>query len=113
MAAAHATRACGLVLRLLKKRPARLSRAALEVLSVVAWRQPVTRAEIESLRGVDSGGVVKSLIERGLLRTAGRRAEPGRPLMYATTRAFLEMFELGDLRDLPTLREREELEEDS
>ena len=102
-----------LVLRLLKKRPARLSRAALEVLSVVAWRQPVTRAEIESLRGVDSGGVVKSLIERGLLRTAGRRAEPGRPLMYATTRAFLEMFELGDLRDLPTLREREELEEDS
>ena len=102
----------GSILKLLGQRPSRLSRAALEVLSVVAYQQPVTRSEVEQLRGVDSGGVMRTLIGRGLLRVAGRKAEPGRPLMYATTRAFLEMFALADLRDLPTLREREELEED-
>ncbi|TNE89517.1 MAG: SMC-Scp complex subunit ScpB [Deltaproteobacteria bacterium] len=100
------------ILKLLDQRPARLSRAALEVLAVVAYRQPVTRSEIDELRGVDSGGVLRTLLGRGLLRAAGRKDEPGRPLMYATTRAFLELFALSDLRDLPTLREREELEED-
>ena len=100
------------ILRLMGQRPAKLSRAALEVLAVVAYRQPVTRAEIDGLRGVDSGGVVRTLLGRGMLRTAGRRDEPGRPLTYATTRAFLELFALPDLRDLPTLREREDLDED-
>ncbi|MCO4743222.1 MAG: SMC-Scp complex subunit ScpB [Proteobacteria bacterium] len=102
----------GAILKLMGQRPSRLSRAALEVLSVVAYKQPVTRSEVEQLRGVDSGGVMRTLLGRGLLRVAGRKAEPGRPLMYGTTRAFLEMFALSDLRDLPTLREREELEED-
>lgn len=100
------------VAKLLGQRPTKLSRAALEVLSVVAYKQPATRAEVEELRGVDSGGVMRTLIERGLLRVAGRTSDPGRPLTYATTRAFLEMFALSDLKDLPTLREREELEED-
>ena len=91
----HAT----LILRLLGQRPAKLSRAALEVLAVVAYRQPATRAEVDGLRGVDSGGVIRTLLGRGLLRTAGRREEPGRPLTYATTRAFLELFALPNLRD--------------
>lgn len=97
------------VLKLRGGKPARLSRPALEVLSVVAYRQPATRPEVEAVRGVDSGGVLKSLLERGLVRVAGRREEPGRPLEYATTPAFLEMFSLPSLSALPTLREREEL----
>lgn len=99
------------VLNLLGETPAKLSRAALEVLAVVAYRQPVTRAEIEALRGVHSGGVVRGLLERGLLRVSGRRDEPGRPLEYATTRTFLEVFSLPDLRALPTLTEREDLDD--
>lgn len=102
----------GSIQQLLGQRPAKLSRAALEVLAVVAYRQPVTRTEVDALRGVDSGGVIRTLLGRGLLRTAGRRDEPGRPLAYGTTRAFLELFALADLRDLPTLREREELDEE-
>jgi len=90
--------------------PVRLSSAALETLAVVAYRQPVTRSEIDGVRGVGSGGVLKNLIERGLVRAAGRRDEPGRPLQYATTRTFLETFSLTGLGDLPTLAEREELD---
>jgi segregation and condensation protein B len=90
--------------------PLRLSKAALETLAVVAYRQPVTRAEIDGVRGVGSGGVLKGLIERGLVRIAGRRDEPGQPLQYATTRTFLETFSLTGLGDLPTLAEREELD---
>lgn len=92
-------------------RPTKLSRAALEVLAVVAYQQPATRMEIEDIRGVSSGAVVKQLLERGLLRVGGRRDVPGRPLEYSTTRAFLELFELSRLRDLPTLAERESLED--
>ncbi|MBW1879144.1 MAG: SMC-Scp complex subunit ScpB [Deltaproteobacteria bacterium] len=99
------------VLSLLGGTPAKLSRAALEVLAVVAYRQPVTRAEIEALRGVNSGGVVRGLLERGMVRVAGRRDDPGRPLEYATTRHFLEVFSLPDLGALPSLKEREDLEE--
>ncbi|MBN2800365.1 MAG: SMC-Scp complex subunit ScpB [Deltaproteobacteria bacterium] len=88
----------------------RLSKAALEVLAIAAYRQPVTRKEIEDLRGVASGAVVRSLLERGLLRVGSRRDEPGRPLEYRTTALFLELFSLGELRDLPTLRERRELD---
>jgi segregation and condensation protein B len=97
-------------LRLLhRERPLRLSRAALETLAVVAYRQPVTRAEIEAVRGVEVDAVIRSLLERQLVRIAGHREVPGRPMLYATTKRFLEVFGLGRLEDLPTLREMEEL----
>jgi len=97
-------------LRLLhRERPLRLSRAALETLAVVAYRQPVTRAEIEAVRGVEVDAVVRSLLDRQLVRIAGHREVPGRPMLYATTKRFLEVFGLGRLDDLPTLREMEEL----
>jgi segregation and condensation protein B len=97
-------------LRLLhRERALRLTRAALETLALVAYRQPVTRAEIERVRGVDAGPVLKSLVDRKLVRIAGHREVPGRPLVYATTKRFLEVFGLPKLDDLPTLREAEEL----
>jgi segregation and condensation protein B len=97
-------------LRLLhRERPLRLSRAALETLAVVAYRQPVTRAEIEAVRGVEADAVLKSLLDRHLVRIAGHREVPGRPMLYGTTRRFLEVFGLTRLDDLPTLREMEEL----
>ncbi len=77
----------------------------METLSIVAYRQPVTRAEIEFLRGVDSGGVMKTLLDKNLLRIVGKKDAPGRPLMYGTSRYFLELFGLRDLKDLPTLKE--------
>jgi segregation and condensation protein B len=91
----------------------RLSRAALETLAIVAYRQPIMRAEIESLRGVDCGGVLRLLLERRLIRVMGRKEIPGRPLIYGTTRQFLEVFELRDLKDLPTLKEIRELAPES
>jgi segregation and condensation protein B len=91
------------------ERPLRLSQAALETLAVVAYRQPATRAEIEYVRGVDVGAVLRSLLERHLVRIAGHREVPGRPLLYATTRRFLEVFGLARIEDLPTLREVAEL----
>ncbi|MCP5060592.1 MAG: SMC-Scp complex subunit ScpB [bacterium] len=91
------------------ERPLRLSRAALETLSVIAYKQPVTRAEVEHVRGVDAGATVKSLVDRKLVRVAGHREVPGRPMLYATTKRFLEVFGLPKLDDLPTLREIEEL----
>jgi segregation and condensation protein B len=97
------------VLRHRGGKPTKLSRAALEVLSVVAYRQPCTRPEVEAVRGVDSGGAMKSLLEKGLVRVAGRREEPGRPLEYGTTDLFLQLFQLPSIAALPTLREREEL----
>ena len=97
-------------LRLLhRERPLRLSRAALETLAVVAYRQPVTRAEVEAVRGVEADAVLKNLLDRQLVRIAGHREVPGRPMLYATTRRFLEVFGLTRLDDLPTLREMEEL----
>ena len=98
-----------LVSRLDLERPARLSRAALETLAVVAYRQPVTRGEIEQVRGVDCGPVVRNLLERHLLRLAGHRDVPGRPMLYGTTRRFLELFGLASLEDLPSLRDLDEL----
>ena len=89
--------------------PLRLSRAALETLAIVAYKQPLTRAELEHVRGVDAGAVLRSLLERQLVRIAGHREVPGRPMLYATTRRFLEVFGLAGLADLPTLREIEEL----
>lgn len=96
------------IFTLLGTRPKRLSRPQLEVLAVVAWQQPVTRGEIDSMRGVDSGPLVRKLIDKGFLRVSGRRDEPGRPLEYRTTGAFLELFELPDLAALPRPDERGE-----
>ena len=93
------------VRKLSKERPFRFSQASLETLSMVAYRQPVTRSEVEYLRGVDSGGVMKTLLEKGLIRILGKKDVPGRPLMYGTSRKFLEFFGLRDLNDLPTLKE--------
>jgi segregation and condensation protein B len=97
------------VQQLQKLRAARLSTAALETLSVVAYRQPLTRAEIEQVRGVDVGATLRGLVERKLVRIAGHREVPGRPMIYATTKRFLEVFGLRKLEDLPTLRDLEEL----
>lgn len=103
----------GYVRELHKERPMRLSRAALETLAVIAYRQPVTRAEIEHVRGVDVGAVLRGLVERKLARIAGHRDVPGHPMLYATTRRFLEVFGLSRLEDLPTLREIEDFLTDS
>jgi segregation and condensation protein B len=91
------------------QRPLRLSKAALETLAIVAYRQPVTRAEIEDVRGVDAGAVVRGLLDRKLLRIAGHKEVPGRPMLFGTTRRFLEVFGLEKLEDLPSLRQLEEL----
>lgn len=99
------------VRRLLAAKPPRLSRPLLETLAIIAYRQPVTRPEIEQLRGVDSGGVLKTLLERRLVRIAGRKEAAGRPIMYATSVEFLEVFGLRDLDGLPDLDEFKELEE--
>jgi segregation and condensation protein B len=99
----------GYVKQLHQERPARLSRAALETLAVIAYKQPVTRAEVEHVRGVDAGAVLRSLIDRQLVRIAGHREVPGRPMLYGTTRRFLEIFGLERLDDLPTLRDLAEL----
>jgi segregation and condensation protein B len=98
--------------RFLKVKPQRLTRAALETLAIIAYRQPVTRPEIEEIRGVDSGAVVKALLERKLIKILGKKEEPGRPILYGTTREFLEFFALKDLASLPTLREFHELSEE-
>lgn len=90
----------------------RLSRAALETLAIVAYKQPVIRADIEHLRGVDCGGILRTLLERKLVRVLGRKTVPGRPLIYATTKQFLELFELKNLTELPTPKEIESLGED-
>ena len=89
------------------ERKIRLSRPALETLALIAYRQPLTRPEIENLRGVDCGAVVKSLLERDLVRIVGRRDAPGRPALYGTSAMFLETFGLRGLSDLPALREIE------
>ncbi len=83
----------------------RLSQASLETLSVIAYRQPVTRADIEFIRGVNVDGAVKTLLEKGLVRVAGRKEVPGRPMLYGTTTEFLEHFGLNSLKDLPALKE--------
>ncbi|MFT5586950.1 MAG: segregation and condensation protein B [Cognaticolwellia sp.] len=93
-------------------KPTRLSRAAIETLAIVAYRQPVTRQEVEEIRGVDAGGMLRSLLEKRLLTVMGRKEEPGRPLLYGTSPDFLSLYGLRDLSDLPTLRDLRELRED-
>jgi len=101
------------VRRMLRVKPMRLTRAALETLAIVAYRQPITRPEIEDVRGVDCGAVTKALLERKLIRILGKKDEPGRPLLYGTSKEFLDLFSLRDLTQLPTLREFQELSEES
>jgi segregation and condensation protein B len=91
--------------RLVQSSPPRLSKAALETLAIIAYKQPIIRSDIEHIRGVDCGGVLRMLMERKLIRVLGRREIPGRPLIYATTKQFLEFFDLRDLKDLPTPKE--------
>lgn len=101
------------VQQLVAGRPVRLTRAQLETLAIVAYRQPITKPEIDEIRGVDAGGTLHLLLDRQLVRVLGKKEEPGRPLLYGTTRDFLEFFNLSDLRELPTLREYHELSEDN
>ncbi len=95
--------------KLIQPKPLRLSKAALETLVIIAYKQPIIRSDIEHLRGVDCGGVLRALLERKLIRVLGRREIAGRPLIYATTRRFLEVFDLKSLKDLPTPKEIQEL----
>lgn len=82
-----------------------LSRAAVETLAIVAYKQPLTRASLEAIRGVACGEILRSLIERRLVTIAGRAEEPGRPMLYGTTKRFLEVFGLASLKDLPSVEE--------
>jgi len=87
----------------------KLSQAALEALSVIAFRQPVSKPDIESIRGVNCDGVIRTLLERKLITITGRAGGPGKPLLYGTTREFLRHFGVNDISDLPKPREIEEL----
>jgi len=91
-------------------RPAVLSPAALETLAVVAYRQPLVKSEIDRIRGVDASGALKGLLEKKLVRIVGRKDVPGKPIIYGTARKFLEVFNLRDLSELPTLRELKDLQ---
>jgi segregation and condensation protein B len=99
------------ITRHVKTRISKFSQSALETLAIIAYRQPVTRAEVEHLRGVDCGGVLKSLLEKHLVRILGKKDIPGRPLIYGTSKEFLEIFGLKDLKSLPTLKEIQALDE--
>lgn len=94
--------------RMVDPKPLRLSKAAMETLAVIAYKQPIIRADVEHIRGVDCGGVLRVLLERKLVRVLGRKEIAGRPLIYATTKTFLETFDLKDLHDLPSPKEIEE-----
>ncbi len=90
--------------------PTKLSQQSLETLAIIAYKQPIIKAEIEAIRGVNSDGVVKTLLERRLIKILGRKEVPGRPLMYGTTKEFFQYFGLKDLSELPTLKEFQDVE---
>ena len=96
------------ILQMLKTSPTRLSKAALETLSIIAYKQPILRQEVERLRGVDVGGIIRTLLEKGLVKIMGRKNLPGRPLIYGTTKKFLEVFDLKSIESLPKLKEVKE-----
>jgi len=98
--------------KLKKITPTRLSRATLETLAIIAYKQPATKGDIELLRGVEVEGIIKTLLEKNLIRILGRKEVPGRPILYGTTRRFLELFELKDLSSLPSLEEIKSLSQD-
>ncbi len=90
--------------------PTKLSQPSLETLAIIAYKQPIIKAEIEAIRGVNSDGVVKTLLDRRLVKILGRKEVPGRPLMYGTTKEFLQYFGLKDLSEMPTLKEFQEVD---
>jgi segregation and condensation protein B len=96
------------ILEMKKVKPSRLSRAALETLSIIAYNQPVTKSRVEQVRGVESSATIRNLLERALVEIVGRKDVPGRPLLYGTSRRFLEVFGLPDLASLPPLPDVEE-----
>ncbi len=98
-------------IRRLLKTTTRISRASMECLAIIAYRQPITKGEVEDIRGVDSTGILRSLLEKRLIRIVGRKDAPGRPVLYGTTREFLETFDLKDLSHLPTLKDIQMMEE--
>lgn len=95
--------ASSLMQRMFTSRPRPLSRAALETLSIIAYRQPSTRAEVEYIRGVDAGSIIKNLLDRGLIKCVGRKEDAGRPMLFGTTGEFLKVFQLEHIEDLPSL----------
>lgn len=99
------------VKKLKKAKPFRLTQSTMETLAIIAYKQPVIRTELEKIRGVDSGGIIKNLLERNLIKIVGRKNIPGRPFLLGTTKRFLEVFGLEKLSDLPTLKEFESLDE--
>ncbi len=101
----------GWVKKLKKIKPFRLTQSTLEVLAIISYKQPLIRAEIEKIRGVDSGGVIKNLLERNLIKIVGRKNIPGRPFLFSTTKRFLEMFGLERLSDLPSLKDISQLDD--
>lgn len=101
------------IARLLHRESAKLSRAALETLAIIAYRQPITQPEIEAVRGVSCSSVLRTLVDRSLVAEAGRKQAPGRPILYATTPSFLHYFGLKDLSELPPLEKPETSETDT
>lgn len=99
------------ILEMKSMKPSKLSRAAMETLSIVAYNQPITRHQIEQVRGVESAATIRGLVERELIAIVGRKDIPGRPLLYGTTKRFLEVFGLTDLASLPPLPELEAISE--
>lgn len=97
--------------RLKKTKPFRLTQPTLETLAIIAYKQPITKLEIEKIRGVDSGGVIKTLLERKLICISGRKNIPGRPFLLSTTKTFLEIFGLENLSSLPSIKELEDLDD--
>jgi len=95
----------GWINRLKKTKTVKLSQASLETLAIIAYRQPIIRSQIEQIRGVDSGWILRTLMEKGLIKMTGRKELPGRPIVYGTTQTFLELFGLSKLSDLPTIKE--------
>ncbi|MDR0387724.1 MAG: SMC-Scp complex subunit ScpB [Treponema sp.] len=90
-----------------KKNEAKLSKAALETLSIIAYKQPITRSEIEQIRGVQADTMIRLLLEKNLIRETGKKDAPGKPIQYGTTRDFLKFFRLESIADLPKLNEME------
>lgn len=97
------------VKKLKNTKPHNLSSQALETLAIIAYRQPIVKSEIESIRGVDVGGPLKNLLEKKIVRIVGRKDVPGKPIIYGTTKKFLEVFNLKNIMDLPNMRELKEL----
>jgi segregation and condensation protein B len=100
------------IVNMLRSSPAKLSRAAMETLAIIAYKQPIIRQEIEVIRGVDVGGILRTLLEKNLIKVMGRKNIPGKPLIYGTTSRFLEVFDLEDIKSLPEMKEIKELEPD-